>query len=426
MAITNLKELVAAISDPQSLVTATVVDRGVDTGTLRVNPLAQTLTNIDAVTLTPTLAAAPLTSVIDVGTTAVRTVEDGQTVVLITGPQGPAGRTGDQGITGEQGAQGIQGETGPQGPKGDTGLTGPAGASPLPVRGFEVDHDGNLIAVFDDSTIINAGNVVGPPPVFTIGTVAAGGAPKVTISGTPPNYVLNFELVAGPVGPGGGDVSTLSLYANPAWITSLAASKVGLANVTNESKATMFTSPTFTGTVTGVTATHVGLGNVTNESKATMFTNPTFTGAVAITGGTITGITDLTVADGGTGASSITANSVVLGNGTSALSGNLVAPSTSGNVLTSNGTTWTSAAAPGIGVGQTWQAVSRTGGVVYTNSTGKPIMVSIYGNGTLQIYVDNVLAATSTVNNAGNSITVIVPNGSQYYTNVTCIIAELR
>jgi hypothetical protein len=66
--------------------------------------------------------------------------------------------------------------------------------------------------------------------------------------------------------------------------------------------------------------------------------------AVAITGGTITGITDLTVPDGGTGASSITANSVVLGNGTSALSGNLVAPSTSGNVLTSNGTTWTSAA----------------------------------------------------------------------------------
>ena len=68
--------------------------------------------------------------------------------------------------------------------------------------------------------------------------------------------------------------------------------------------------------------------------------------AVAITGGTITGITDLTVADGGTGASTITANSVILGNGASPLSGNLVAPSTSGNILTSNGTTWTSAAAP--------------------------------------------------------------------------------
>ena len=31
----------------------------------------------------------------------------------------------------------------------------------------------------------------------------------------------------------------------------------------------------------GVTATEVGLGNVTNESKATMFTSPTFTGTVS-------------------------------------------------------------------------------------------------------------------------------------------------
>jgi hypothetical protein len=63
---------------------------------------------------------------------------------------------------------------------------------------------------------------------------------------------------------------------------------------------------------------------------------------VAITGGSITGITDLAVADGGTGSSSLAANNVLLGNGTSALQ--VVAPSTSGNVLTSNGTTWTSTA----------------------------------------------------------------------------------
>ena len=42
-------------------------------------------------------------------------------------------------------------------------------------------------------------------------------------------------------------------------------------------------SPTFTGTVSGITATMVGLGNVTNESKSTMFTDPTFTGTVSIT-----------------------------------------------------------------------------------------------------------------------------------------------
>ena len=48
------------------------------------------------------------------------------------------------------------------------------------------------------------------------------------------------------------------------------------------------------------------------------------------------------VASGGTGSSSLTANNVLLGNGTSALQA--VAPGTSGNVLTSNGTTWTSTA----------------------------------------------------------------------------------
>jgi hypothetical protein len=57
----------------------------------------------------------------------------------------------------------------------------------------------------------------------------------------------------------------------------------------------------------------------------------------------ITGLTTpLTVAQGGTGAATLTANNVLLGNGTSAPQ--FVAPSTTGNVLTSNGTTWTSAA----------------------------------------------------------------------------------
>tara|TARA_B110000971_G_scaffold220566_1_gene264510 strand:- start:418 stop:1959 length:1542 start_codon:yes stop_codon:yes gene_type:complete len=55
---------------------------------------------------------------------------------------------------------------------------------------------------------------------------------------------------------------------------------------------------------------------------------------VAITGGTITGITDLTVADGGTGVSSFIANRVLLGNGTNALSS--VATGTQGQVMVVN------------------------------------------------------------------------------------------
>ena len=118
--------------------------------------------------------------------------------------------------------------------------------------------------------------------------------------------------------------------------------------------------------------TALGLGTISTQASSN----------VSITGGSISGITDLAVADGGTGASdaatartnlgvaasgansditsltalstplsvaqggsganTLSANAVVLGNGTSALQ--TVAPGTSGNLLTSNGTTWTSAA----------------------------------------------------------------------------------
>jgi len=69
----------------------------------------------------------------------------------------------------------------------------------------------------------------------------------------------------------------------------------------------------------------------------------------------------LGVANGGTGATTLTANNVLLGNGTSAPQA--VAPGTSGNVLTSNGTTWTSSAPASAGfthyVGELYQ-----GGIV--------------------------------------------------------------
>jgi hypothetical protein len=119
------------------------------------------------------------------------------------------------------------------------------------------------------------------------------------------------------------------------------ATDVGLANVTNESKATMFSSPTFTGTVSGVTAAMVGLGNVTNESKATMFASPTFTGTVSgitaamvgaaptagstsittlgtVTTGTWTAST-IAVNRGGTGTTSLTSGSLLVGAGTGAV-----------------------------------------------------------------------------------------------------------
>jgi len=52
------------------------------------------------------------------------------------------------------------------------------------------------------------------------------------------------------------------------------------------------------------------------------------------------------VAAGGTGLATLTANNVLIGNGTSNVT--FVAPGSTGNVLTSNGSTWTSAAASGF------------------------------------------------------------------------------
>jgi hypothetical protein len=130
------------------------------------------------------------------------------------------------------------------------------------------------------------------------------------------------------------------------------------------------------------------------------------------------------VANGGTGRSSLNANNVILGNGTSGLQA--VAPSTSGNVLTSNGTTWQSVALPNnsIGVGQTWQdlTASRSPGVTYTNSTGKPIMVIVNSRGSnpfgsiSAITVDGLQIVANLNYNPSdeNSAQAIVPNGSTY------------
>jgi hypothetical protein len=70
-----------------------------------------------------------------------------------------------------------------------------------------------------------------------------------------------------------------------------------------------------------------------------------------------TGVTGtLPVANGGTGLATLTANNVILGNGTSTPS--FVAPSTAGNVLTSDGTTWQSTAPTGTSLLENAQIIS--------------------------------------------------------------------
>jgi len=87
----------------------------------------------------------------------------------------------------------------------------------------------------------------------------------------------------------------------------------------------------------------------------------------------------LAVANGGTGATTLTANNVILGNGTSPVQ--FVAPGTSGNVLTSNGTTWASTS----GFNGTVGATTPAAGAFTTVGTSGSITVSTGGIFTPQV-----------------------------------------
>jgi hypothetical protein len=84
------------------------------------------------------------------------------------------------------------------------------------------------------------------------------------------------------------------------------------------------------------------------------------------------------VANGGTGAATLTANAVLIGNGTSAVT--TVAAGTAGNVLTSNGTTWTSAANPASSNVNT-MILGTASGTWTKPATVKSIKVTVVGGG---------------------------------------------
>jgi len=135
---------------------------------------------------------------------------------------------------------------------------------------------------------------------------------------------------------------------------------------------------------------------------------------------TLTATTPIAVSSGGTGSSTLTANNVLLGNGTSALQ--TVAPSSSGYALRSTGTTWTSQKL-GLGMtGEIWHDVtsSRTAGTTYTNNNSYPISVSIsFGTSNDQqwyLYVNGVQVAHLQEHQDfnGSAFSTIVPAGATY------------
>jgi len=116
------------------------------------------------------------------------------------------------------------------------------------------------------------------------------------------------------------------------------------------------------------------INNGSTEQQSSSF-NVSGTGRVggAFTASSISLTTAVSVANGGTGAKTFPANSVIIGNGTSALQG--IQPGSSGNVLVSNGTTWSSAAAPAAGV-STVGTIASTSNVKGATISGTSIVLA--------------------------------------------------
>jgi hypothetical protein len=185
------------------------------------------------------------------------------------------------------------------------------------------------IAATNNGTVTSVGGTGTVNGITLTGTVTSSG--NLTLGGTLSNVSLTTQVTGTlPVANGGTGIT--SFGAGVAAFLGTPTSANLAAAVTNEtgSGALVFaTSPTLVTPALGT------------PSSATL-TNATGLPIVAGTTGT------LSVARGGTGATTLTANNVILGNGTSAPL--FVAPGTSGNVLTSNGSTWTSAVLPAGGL----------------------------------------------------------------------------
>jgi len=152
------------------------------------------------------------------------------------------------------------------------------------------------------------------------------------------------------------------------------ATKADTASPTFTGTVTIPTVAISAGTITGITDLAVADGGTGASTAANARTNLSAASSGANSDITsITGLTTaLTVAQGGTGLATLTANNVVLGNGASNVQ--FVAPSTSGNVLVSNGTTWTSGTGTSVN-GQTGTIVTTT-----LNNIGSMAIAAVFSS----------------------------------------------
>jgi hypothetical protein len=170
-----------------------------------------------------------------------------------------------------------------------------------------------------------------------------------------------------------------------------AASANGASTIVARDSSGNFTANAITTTTisgNGVALTAINASNISSGTVASARISGSYTGITGV-GNVTTGTWSANAVGaeyGGTGRTSLTANNVILGNGTSSV--NFVAPSVSGNFLRSNGTTWESAAPPGAefssGTRMTFnQTAAPTGWTksTTTNNAGFRLVSGTVGSG---------------------------------------------
>jgi hypothetical protein len=233
----------------------------------------------------------------------VASVQDGQ-----DGKNGKDGRDGRQGPAGATGATGRDGIPGRDGVDGDNGIG---------VAAARIDFDGSLVITLDDGREINAGEVVPFDIAERIKVITNGGGTSQYVLDTLASLQAQISAISGGLsyqGTWNASTNTPTLTSSSGtsnyyyvvsvsgstnlngitdWVTGDWAIYNGTAWQKIDQTNLVISVAGRTGAVTLTTADIGGLGTIATQASSN----------VSITGGSITGITDLAVADGGTGAS---------------------------------------------------------------------------------------------------------------------------